>query len=105
MSTISIQDREVPDVFQTRALSTFNNLQSSEKVQVLDTIERISKLPIQSWSAHEARRLKGEEPEYLITVNKDLFLIARIEDAKHPIVLDFVRPETLEMFRSPLNAQ
>lgn len=105
MSIISIQDREVPDVFQTRALFTFNNLQSSEKVQVLDTIERISKLPIQDWPADEARKLKREEPEYLVTVNEDLFLIARIEPGQPPAVLDFVRPATLEMFRAQLNAQ
>lgn len=96
---------KAPEGFERLAQIVLNDLPVTEQNEVLRVVEQLSSRPIADWPAGEVRQLSGDETLYLVNVNSDLCLIARIEEGKPLVVVDMVRPETLKMFRPTQDAR
>ncbi len=75
-------------------MSAFNTLPSDEQQQVLNTLRRIREMKA-DWAASGARRLPGNEPEYVVPVNDSLRVIVYGTEPCDLKVIDFVRHATL----------
>jgi len=84
--------------FHRRALAAFNQLAGDEQAQVLGTLAALAGTPAARWPAAQAKRLRAEQPLYLVRVNDSLRVIVREADGQEPEVMDVVRHETLESF-------
>ncbi len=81
-----------------RALITYHQLTSEEQARVRETLEALAEIPTTDWPQETARRLPGEEPLYLVSVDDSLRLFVRASDSPPPEVEDIVRQERLDFF-------
>ena|SRR5438270_13656700 len=81
-----------------RALWAFQQLEADEQARVRERLMSLGDTPPAQWPAGLARRLRGEQPLYLVPVDESLRLFVGTEDGQPPEVLDIVRQETLDFF-------
>jgi hypothetical protein len=81
-----------------RAAAALNQLAADEQAEVLATLESLSDTPAAQWPAALAKRLRGDQPLYLVRVNDSLRVIVRAVPGQQPEVMDIVRQETLDFF-------
>jgi hypothetical protein len=96
--TTNTTELTAPNGFHRRALFAFNALATQEQAQVLDTLARISGMAQCDWPASCARKLPGEQSDYLIRVNDSLRVIIEARESGQLVVLDLVRHDTLRTF-------
>ena len=83
-----------------RALLALNALSPLEQARVRDRLAAIVDLPAERWPAQGLPRLAADEPLYLLRVDDSLRVILRATPGAAPEILDVVRHETLERFRT-----
>jgi hypothetical protein len=79
-----------------RAVTALNQLDDDEQAQVHEKLVSLGSSPAAQWPADLARRLRSDQPLYLVPVNDSLRLIVQANLGQQPEVLDIVRQEALD---------
>jgi hypothetical protein len=81
-----------------RALITYHQLTGEEQARVRETLETLAAIPTADWPKATTRKLPGDEPLYLVSVDDSLRLFVRASNSPPPEVEDIVRQERLDFF-------
>ncbi len=81
--------------FHRRALMALWQLDPEEQAQVRESLEALVATPVEQWSSARARKLPGDQPEYLVWVSDTFRAIVRVAEGQPPEVLSIVSQEAL----------
>lgn len=83
-----------------RARAAIDVLTPAERKAVRAKLVELADSPIEQWPARGALRISQEEPLYFAPVDESLRVILRGAEGQPPELLDLVRHETLQWFRT-----
>lgn len=81
-----------------RAMLAFDELTTSERNALEETMASLADLPPDKWSGAKVVRLDTPQPLYLLRIDDSLRALVRPSLGGQPEIVDFVRHETLELF-------
>lgn len=87
-----------------RAQAAINVLTPAEQAAVHAKLAELADFPLDQWSTHGVLRISSEEPLYLARIDDSLRVILRGVEGQAPELLDLVRHETLQWFRTTEDA-
>jgi hypothetical protein len=90
---------DLPFDLHRRALTGYTVLKPAEREAITAALAPLAELPEERWPEAGAVRLACEEPLYFVRVDDSLRAIIRPAAGGRPQVQDFVRHETLQLFR------
>ena len=85
---------------QQMARFGLGTLTEQERASFEVTMSRLLKTPVEEWSSAGVRKVVGDETFYVVPLDESLRALVRPTPEGLLEVLDFVRRETLELFRS-----
>lgn len=83
-----------------RAQAAIDVLTPEEWKAVRVKLAELADTPIEQWPARGVTRISSQEPLYFARIDDSLRVILRGVEGEPPALLDFVRHETLQWFRS-----
>ena len=84
-----------------RATIAVDGLSEANRQRLMQTVEQLQGTDPSAWPTSQVVRLSGTEPVYLVRFAPDLQAFIQRTPANEIEILDLVRQETLEQFRSP----
>lgn len=87
-----------------RAQAAIDVLTPTERKAVRAKLAELAHSPIEQWSARGVLRISPQEPLYLARIDESLRAIVHGVAGQPPQLLDLVRHETLQWFRTAEDA-
>ena len=79
-----------------RARMALQQLDDDEQAKVLETLARLVDMPVDQWSALQAKRVPGDPALYLVPIDDSLRAYVSAGNGQEPEVMGIVRRELLE---------